>query len=224
MNKIFKSIIFVLVAALSFSLFACGQNKPEDDITIDPNDAVVYFKGEFTGYFDYLGFNSGTKDTWVDSDLKWIRSIYSVVFNEDGTFIQTIYNAQRANYSVDVANSNFNNATRFNPRSQDSSKFTPKAFKDDGNDKEKAIRDYHTIPNMEGATNFGEKGYYYITNNNQIILTLKEKGETTYSTKIFATKVNDEWVINKYSAFISSMGENFINTTIEVEMSKVIAE
>ncbi|MGN1129586.1 MAG: Ig-like domain-containing protein [Candidatus Flemingiibacterium sp.] len=198
----------------------------DDTVTVMVNNEFDAEKnadivGTYTGYYDWQGFASqasADNPCYTKDNFQWIRSKIILELNADGTFTQTVLNAQRATYpeKIDeslpestydeqVAKYTKNGCYIYNRADQD-----PAAdeFKDTG-------KTFAAIEGMEasGMRNFSESGYFMITDGKLELFYGAVNGMTgEYQSESFEYgKVEgNEFLANKYVPFTNmvAMSEN----------------
>lgn len=165
--------------------------------------------GTYEASYDWVGFGETSAATSI-TEAGWIRALLSLDINEDGTFKQVLYNAQRSNYSlVDGVITNGHTYNRYN---QSTSLDIAKDFTyNDGEGGQTVSLSFADVFGYTTIPHFTESGHVYMSNNVVTLYYTTTKGET----KSFVVGAISDLTSNGYSVF-----EN--QTTFHANMHSMI--
>lgn len=165
--------------------------------------------GTYEASYDWVGFGETSAATSI-TEAGWIRALLSLDINEDGTFKQVLYNAQRSNYSlVDGVITNGHTYNRYNQST--SLDIAKDVTYNDGEDKQTVSLSFADVFGYTTIPHFTESGHVYMSNNVVTLYYTTTKGET----KSFVVGAISDLTSNGYSVF-----EN--QTTFHANMHSMI--
>lgn len=165
--------------------------------------------GTYEASYDWVGFGETSAATSI-TEAGWIRALLSLDINEDGTFKQVLYNAQRSNYSlVDGVITNGHTYNRYNQST--SLDIAKDVTYNDGNADQTVSLSFADVFGYTTIPHFTESGHVYMSNNVVTLYYTTTKGET----KSFVVGAISDLTSNGYSVF-----EN--QTTFHANMHSMI--
>lgn len=165
--------------------------------------------GTYEASYDWVGFGETSAATSI-TEAGWIRALLSLDINEDGTFKQVLYNAQRSNYSlVDGVITNGHTYNRYNQST--SLDIAKDVTYNDGEDAQTVSLSFADVFGYTTIPHFTESGHVYMSNNVVTLYYTTTKGET----KSFVVGAISDLTSNGYSVF-----EN--QTTFHANMHSMI--
>lgn len=165
--------------------------------------------GTYEASYDWVGFGETSAATSI-TEAGWIRALLSLDINEDGTFKQVLYNAQRSNYSlVDGVITNGHTYNRYNQST--SLDIAKDETYNDGEGEQTVSLSFADVFGYTTIPHFTESGHVYMSNNVVTLYYTTTKGET----KSFVVGAISDLTSNGYSVF-----EN--QTTFHANMHSMI--